>query len=381
MELLPLSEFDYPTTSKDGFRRIRLMMTLRQLSLKPPNIPASTAWYIADLSESRGKQELYTHQSPQKLKALREHALVESAVSSNRIEGVTMDEKRVATVIFGRPPLRDRDEEEIRGYRDALNLIHNQGKDLPVSQDTILQLHHMCRGDIWDAGKYKEKDGDIIEKYPDGRTRVRFHTVTAKETPQTMTELVDMWGRCLREKWIHPLIALAAFNLDFLCIHPFRDGNGRVSRLLLLLQSYHLGYEAGRYISLERFIEESKERYYETLEQSSVGWHEGKNDPWPYVNYILYTMKSVYREFEMRLDATKSPRGSKTEMIISAINRFADQFTLTDLERAAPGVSHDMLRKVLKDLQKEGRVECVGRGRGAPWRKRVITTKEGKERG
>ena len=148
------------------------MMTLRQLSLKLPAIPASTAWYIADLSESRGKQELYTRQSPQKLKALREHALVESAVSSNRIEGVTMDEKRVATVIFGRPPLRDRDEEEIRGYRDALNLIHQKGQNLPISEDTILRLHHMCRANIWDAGKCKEKNGDVIEKYQDGRTRV-----------------------------------------------------------------------------------------------------------------------------------------------------------------------------------------------------------------
>jgi Fic family protein len=277
--------------------------------------------------------------------------------------------------------LKDRDEEEIRGYRDALNLIHHEGKNLPVSEDAILRLHRLCRGEIWDAGKYKEKDGDIIEKYPDGKTRIRFRTVTAEETPHATATMVEMWRRCLLEEWVHPLIALAAFNLDFLCIHPFRDGNGRVSRLLLLLQSYHLGYEVGRYISFERLIEESKERYYETLEHSSLGWHEGKNDPWPYVNYILYTMKSAYREFETRLDATRSPRGSKTETIITAIDRFSHRFTLTDLERATPGVSHDMVRKVLKDLQKGGRIECVGRGRGAFWRKRVIAGKEGKERG
>jgi Fic family protein len=357
------------------------MMTLRQFSQKRIQIPDSTVWYIADLSESRGKQELFTRQSPQKLKALREHALIESAVSSNRIEGVTMDQKRVGTVIFGRPPLKDRDEEEIRGYRDALNLIHQEGKKLPVSVDTILRLHALCRGTIWDAGKYKEKDGDIIEKYEDGRSRIRFRTVTAEETPQATAELVEMWNRSLVEKWAHPLIALAAFNLDFLCIHPFRDGNGRVSRLLLLLQFYHLGYEAGRYISLERLIEESKERYYETLEQSSVGWHEGKNDPWPYVNYLLYTMKSAYYEFEIRLDTTRSPRGSKTELVIAAINRFPGQFTLSDLEKAPPGVSHDMLRKILKDLQKEGQIQCTGRGRGAPWRKRVIKLKEGNKEG
>lgn len=346
------------------------MMTLRQFSHSPHSIPATTAWYIADLSESRGKQDLYTHQSPQKLKALREHAIIESAVSSNRIEGVNIDEKRVATIIFGKPALRDRDEEEIRGYRDALNLIHQESRGLPLSEETILRLHWLCRGEIWDAGKYKEKDGDIIEKYPDGRSRVRFRTVTAKETPQSMAQLVQMWDRCLVEQWVHPLIALAAYNLDFLCIHPFRDGNGRVSRLLMLLQCYQLGYEVGKYISLERIIEESKERYYETLEQSSVGWHEGKHDPWPYVNYVLYTMKTAYREFEDRVGTLRSPRGAKTELIVAAIDRFSGQFTLSDLERSSPGVSRDMLRKVLKDLQKENRVECLGRGPGAPWKKR-----------
>ncbi|HVN24480.1 MAG TPA: Fic family protein [Syntrophorhabdales bacterium] len=164
-------------------------------------------------------------------------------------------------------------------------------------------------------------------------------------------------------------------------IHPFRDGNGRVSRLLLLLQCYHLGYEVGRYISLERLIEESKERYYETLEQSSVWWHEGKNDAWPYINYVLYTVKNACREFEARLGDTKSPRGAKTELIIAAINRCADQFTLSDLERVTPGISRDMLRKVLKDLQRDRRIECLGRGPGAPWRKRVIKKKEGKREG
>lgn len=185
-----------------------------------------------------------------------------------------------------------------------------------------------------------------------------------------MTELIEMWDRCLAERSVHPLIALAAFNLDFLCVHPFRDGNGRVSRLLMLLQCYHLGYEVGRYISLERLIEENKERYYETLEQSSLGWHESKHNPWPYVNFVFYVMKSAYRELEERMGALRSPRGAKTNLIMTAIDGFRGQFTLSDLERGSPGVSRDMLRKVLKDLQKEGRVECLGRGPGAPWRKR-----------
>jgi len=353
------------------------MMTFRQLALRPETIPAATAWYLADVAEAHGKKELFTRQSPQILKALREHAMIESAVSSNRIEGVEVDEKRVATIVFGKPPLKDRDEEEVRGYRDALNLIHQEGKSLPVSEKTILRFHRLCRGEIWDAGKYKEKDGDIIEKYPDGRSRVRFRTVTAKETPRSMAELVQNWDRCLVEQWVHPLIALAAFNLDFLCIHPFRDGNGRVSRLLMLLQCYHLGNEVGRYISLERLIEENKERYYETLEQSSQGWHDAKHDPWPYVNYILYVLKTAYRELEQRVGQMQSPRGAKTGLVESAIKRLSEEFTLIEIEQACPGVSRDMIRKILRGLQASGEVECVGRGPGARWKKRGTNLKRG----
>jgi Fic family protein len=225
--------------------------------------------------------------------------------------------------------------------------------------------------------KVKEKDGDIIEKYSDGRERVRFKTVPAVQTPGSMRTLIDMWQRCADERWVHPLIALAAFNLDFLCIHPFRDGNGRVSRLLVLLQCYHLGYEVGRYISIERVIEENKERYYETLEQSSQGWHEGKHDPWPYVNYVLYILKTAYKELEHRVGDMRSPRGAKTELVESAIKRLPEDFTLTDVERACPGVSRDMIRKILRILQVAGKVECVGRGPGARWRKRGTTLKRG----
>jgi Fic family protein len=192
-----------------------------------------------------------------------------------------------------------------------------------------------------------------------------------------MGKLMESWRDAIKEKNVHPLIALAAFNLDFLCIHPFRDGNGRVSRLLLLLQCYSLGYEAGRYISLERLIEQNKERYYETLEQSSQGWHEGKHDPWPYINYILYILKMAYQEFENRVAQTKSPRGTKTEFIESAVNGFEQEFTLSDLQKACPGVSRDMIRIVLRNLQKVKKVACLGRGPGALWKKKGNTLKRG----
>lgn len=344
------------------------MKTLEQFASKPETIPASTSWYLADLGEARGKQELFTKQAPQKLKVLREHALIESAVSSNRIEGVTVDQARVATVIFGKSLLRDRDEEEVRGYRDALKLIHEQGAKLPISQDSLKRLHAMIRGDIWDAGKYKEQDSDIIEKFPDGRERVRFKAVAAVQTPSYMGRLMDLWPRALRERWVHPLIALAAFNLDFLCVHPFRDGNGRVSRLLLLLQCYHLGFEVGRYISIERLIEENKERYYETLEQSSQGWHDGKHDPWPYVNYLLYILKSAYKEFEDRVGQTTSPKGAKTDLVLEVIRRQSGEFRLAEIERACPGVGRDWIRVLLAELKKSGEVSCRGKGPAARWR-------------
>jgi Fic family protein len=342
-------------------------MTTLQLLANKSDIPTMTAWYLADLGEARGKQELFTKQSPQRLKVLREHALIESAVSSNRIEGVTIEQSRVKAVVLGKSLLKDRDEEEVRGYRDALKLIHEQHERLSISDKTIKQLHFISRAGIGDAGKYKTKDSDIIEKYPDGRSRIRFKTVTAKQTATFMRELVKAWSEASDEKRVHPIVAMTAFNLDFLCIHPFRDGNGRVSRLLLLLMCYQLGFEVGRYISLERLIEENKDRYYETLEESSRGWHEGKHDPWPFINYLFFILKRAYREFEERVGHLSSPRGSKTEMIISAIDRVVGSFRVSDIQRQCPGVSLDMIRKVLKDRRAE--VKCLGRGKDAKWEK------------
>jgi Fic family protein len=345
------------------------MMTLRQLAAEPPTIPTRTGWYLSDLAEAKGKQELFTRQSLQKLKILREHALIESAVSSNRIEGVEVDKSRVATLLFGKPALRDRDEEEVRGYRDALKLIHENGAKLPISETTIRKLHKLCRGEIWDAGQYKEKDVDILQTFADGRSRVRFKTLPAAQTPPAMAEMIELWQRGMREKWVHPLILAAALNLDFLCIHPFRDGNGRVSRLLFLLAGYHCGIEAGRYISLERIIEDNKERYYEVLEQSSQRWHEGKHDPWPALNFLLFILTDACKEFALRVGRLKSPRGEKTEAVLAAVDRQISTFRVADLQAECPGVGLDLIRRLLGRLQKEGKIRSLGTGRSAKWQK------------
>ncbi len=343
------------------------MKTLERFSAGVKEVPGGIAWYLADLGEARGKQELYTRQAPQRLKVLREHALIESAVSSNRIEGVTVDKSRIRTLILGKPLLRDRGEEEVRGYRDALQLIHSRGPKLPIIESSILRLHRIARGEIWDAGKYKEKDTDVIERSADGSERVRFRSVPAARTKAAMARLVALWRDCLRERRVHPLIALVAFNLDFLCIHPFRDGNGRVSRLLLLLQCYHLGFEVGRYISLERLIEQNKDRYYQTLETSSKRWHEGRHDPWPYIGYLLYILKAAYREFEERVGQMASPRGAKTELVSAAVARQRGPFRIADLQKECPGVSIDLIRRVLKNLRAARKVKCLGRGQNAQW--------------
>ncbi len=343
------------------------MKTLEVFLKNPPSIPPSIAWYLSDLGEAKGKQDLFTHQSPQKLKVLKEYALIESVVSSNRIEGVEIPKNRINPVILGRSHLRDRNEEEIRGYRKALDLIHQEGMKLRISKNAILDLHKLIRGDIWDAGEYKNKDSHIIERYADNAERIRFKTVSAKATPSAMKLLLDRWDETLKEKNLPSLISLAAFNLDFLCIHPFRDGNGRVSRLLMLLQSYHLGFEVGRFISLERLIEENKDRYYETLEESSRGWHEKKHDPWPYIAYVLFILKSAYKEFEQRISALKYPRGEKTNLILEAIQNASEKFSVADIQAKCPSISVDMIRKVLFDLRQNSYVKCLGRGKHAKW--------------
>lgn len=248
-----------------------------------------------------------------------------------------------------------------------MDLIHTRGADLPVSEETLRHLHRLSRGGLGDAGEYKQSENDIIEVFPDGRREVRFRPVRPSETPAAMAELVLLW----QEVTVHPLFALGALNLDFLCIHPFRDGNGRGSRLLMLLSCYHLGFEIGRYISLERLIEQNKERFYETLKLSSQGWHEGRHDPWPYVNFLLYTLLDAGREFERRVGQTASPRGSKTALVLTAIDRRGGAFQVADLQRDCPRVGVDLIRRVLKDRREAGQVECVTLGRNSKWRKTV----------
>ncbi len=345
------------------------MKTLEQFHTRLESVPLYTTSLLEDLGEMKGRQELYTKQSPQKLKVLRESAVIESALASNRIEGVEIDRSRINAVLRSNRHLQDRDEEEVRNYQKTLNLIHGQSFQRIPETEWVRKLHGITRNGIWDAGAYKEKDGDIIERLPEGGERIRFRTVPAKETSNAMEQWASLSDGLTRVAKVPGVVLLAAANLDFLCIHPFRDGNGRVSRLLLLDGLYRNGYEVGRYISIERLIEQSKDRYYETLEISSGNWHEGAHDPWPYINYLLYTFKEAYNLFEERLGQVKAPQGEKTQLVVAAISNQQQPFAVSALATECPGVSVDLIRKVLKDLSEQKRVECTSKGRFATWTK------------
>lgn len=343
------------------------MKTLNLWTEHPPQLPLVTVWSLNELAEYRGKQDLFTRQAPQRLKALREHAIIESSVASNRIEGVEVDPERINEVVLGHGALSDRNEIEVRGYQASLRWIHQEYETLPFSLETTLAIHAKTRPEIWDSGLLKTENGEIIEKYPDGRVTVRFLPLNARDTPVAMVETCQRYQQLLRKKQVPPLILWAAANLDFLCIHPFRDGNGRVSRLLLLQSLYQLGFQGGRYISLEAIIERSKNRYYETLYESSQGWHEAKHNPWPYINYLLYSLKELYQDFESRYEQTTVSKGEKTEAVLNALQRFDFPFHIQELCKQCPEVSLDMVRKVLKDQAEEGKVTCLGRGKNATW--------------
>ena len=344
------------------------MNSFRNHRLRDFAVPMSTAWLLNDIAEAKGKQELFTRQSPQMLKTLREMALIQSTESSNRIEGVTVAADRLRPLVLGNTRPRDRSEQEVQGYRLALNEIHTRHEKLPLTPDALKRLHALCQGASGDAGQFKRIDNEVVELRPGAAPVIRFKCVSAKQTPAAVDELCRLYHHALDQDNIPPLIAIAALVLDFLCIHPFRDGNGRVSRLLTLLALYQHGYEVGRYISLERLVEESKEDYYEVLNRSSQHWHEGRHELTPWMNLLLAVIRRGYAEFEQRAGNVKSKRGAKAELVIAAIRRQPGDFQLSEIERACPGVGREWIRSLLSDLKAAGEVSCRGKGPAARWR-------------
>jgi len=344
------------------------MPSLNQDFLSFPIFNSEQLSTLRTIGEYQGKQELYFKQSPEILKGLQQVSIIESSESSNRLEGITAPHRRIADLVVKNTAPQDRSEQEIAGYRDALNLIHQSGHHMPFSINVILQLHSwLYRYQPTPGGQWKISDNQITEIYPDGRKRVRFTPSSAFETPQAMDELVNQYAKSLKEWNQEPLIIIPAVILDFLCIHPFRDGNGRSARLLTLLLLYHFDYQVGRYISLERIFEESKESYYETLEKSSQGWHEGEHDIMPWMTYFWGVILRAYKEFEIRVGTLTTGRGSKAFHIRRTIESMIGPFAISDIERACPSVSRDTVRLVLRQLRDEGLIAPEGKGRGAKW--------------
>ena len=342
---------------------------MKSFKRETQELPLGSVWLMNSIAEYKGKQELYAKQSPQVLKTLLETALIESVESSNRIEGVTVDKARLKPLVIGKAKPRDRSEEEVAGYRKALELIHKKHQSLKIDTETIKEFHRLCSGELWDAGEWKEKNNDIIREYPDGRVEVIFKPVSAANTPKMMKQLCLIYENSVSQLKYPDLYAVACLALDFLSIHPFRDGNGRVSRLLILLALYQHGFMVGKYISLERIVEQSKETYYEMLNKSSQKWHKAKHDAIPWFNYFLGTVLAAYKELEARTENIRPARGAKTEIVIKTIEKQFGEFTISDIAKECPLVSRDMIRIIFRQLQKKKKIRCLGKGKSAKWQK------------
>lgn len=339
---------------------------LNNLNLTPEQGSA-----LAKIGEYKGKQELFARQTPETLETLRQTAIVESSECSNRLEGITAPHKRIAALVLKTTTPRDRSEQEIAGYRDALSLIHESAAYMPCSVNVCLQLHSMLYSYLpQDGGGWKMTDNEIVERAADGSVaRIRFRAVSAVATPPAMEQWESNYTAAIEAHAKEPLLAVPLTILDFLCIHPFSDGNGRVSRLLTLMLLYHFGHKVGRYISLERIFEQSKETYYEVLESSSRGWHEGEPNVHPWLNYFWGVLIRAYKEFEERVGTLGTGKGSKTEQISAALDRRIAPFAISDIEADCPTVSRDMIRVVLRRMRDSGALRSEGRGPGARWKK------------
>ncbi len=333
-------------------------------------IPHHLITIIRQIGEYKGKQELYKKQSPEMLENLRHVAIIQSTESSNRLEGITADIQRIKELVEEKTKPANRSEAEIAGYRDVLSTVHANYEHIPFNMSVLLQFHRdLMKYAGKEGGRWKSVSNEITEILPDGTKKIRFVPVAPHLTPDYIQTLHERYESLSKEGDIDSLILIALYVLDFLCIHPFLDGNGRMARLITLLLLYRNSYEVGRYISLERVIEQTKESYYETLQKSSQRWHKSKHDALPWVEYTLSTILAAYKEFESRFAGVSKGRGSKTDIVMNAIDSVVGDFSVSDLEKACPDVSVDMIRHVLKKLKKDDRISPLGKGRFARWRK------------
>lgn len=330
-------------------------------------LPLTTVWLLSSIMEAKGKQALWLQKRPETLTALRQQAIIQSAESSNRIEGVTVPQARLRPLLLEKARPRDRSEEELAGYRKALEWIFEKGTEEPIAPRIALHLHGLAQsGHSGDAGKWKAKDNEIVELLPNGERHIRFVPLKAEAVPAAMHTLCDDFNVAIKKDVAIVPVVIAIYVFEFLCIHPFRDGNGRVSRLLTSLLLEQNGFSLCRYISLERLVEESKDEYYSVLERCSKEWQDGTNEVIPWVNYLLGVIRRGYDDLAKLVENEESI--GKADLVKQVILRQPGAFTLAEVQASCPSVSAQLIKKVLSDLKKGGSVVLTGKGRGAKWR-------------
>lgn len=337
--------------------------------------------YLSLIHEYKGKQDLYLRQKPVELEKLLEVAKVQSVESSNRIEGIVTTDTRIRQLVKKKTMPRTRDEREIAGYRDVLNTIHESNEFIPVRGNIILQLHRdlMQYADTGNGGRYKITQNYLKETQEDGTEFIRFTPVPPYETEACIDSICENYNLAIDEQIVDPLLIIPVFLHDFLCIHPFNDGNGRMSRLLTLLLLNRSGYIVGKYISIEKHIEKTKNNYYDALEIASTGWHEEKEDPTAFIKYMLGVILACYREFESRVEiiggtviVEETPTGKKRSVTIkssakdivrAAVDSKIGKFTKREIVNICPSISEKSVELGLKNLQEEGYIKKYGTGR------------------
>lgn len=320
---------------------------------------------LAQIHEQKGQQSLLADAKKGALEELLEIAKIQSTEASNRIEGIITTDDRLKLIVRNKTTPRNRDEREIAGYRDVLNTIHENYPYIPIRPGMILQLHR----DLYKfsgmtiGGSFKNSDNVIAETLPDGTKSVRFQPVPAWETPEAMGALCEAIDDAWNDAELDDLLLIPMFILDFLCIHPFNDGNGRMSRLLTLLLLYRSGYLIGKYISLEKLIADSKDSYYEALQASSVGWHEEQSDYLPFVRYLLGVILAAYREFAERASILTAAGKSKSDRVGMLIRSSTGRITKSEIMAQCPDVSQVTIQRALKDLLDRGDILKISGGR------------------
>lgn len=341
-----------------------LMRMFNYSAIKNQKWDSETLSLIAAIYKEAGKQEMYLKQRPEELEKLVEIAKVQSTEASNAIEGIVTTSTRIKQLVEEKTTPKNRDEQEIAGYRDVLNIIHENFDAIPITQNYILQLHKILYSHMNNpmAGRTKSVQNYISATYPDGHVETLFTPLAPYDTPEALNRICEEYNRVIGNMEVEPLIVIPIFIHDFLCIHPFNDGNGRMSRLLTTLLLYRNGFYVGKYISLEAKIAKNKGLYYDALGQAQIGWHEGTEDAVPFIKYLLGTVLSAYKDFEERFELVETKLPALETVRRATLNKIG-RFTKQDIRELCPSLSISSIEGALRKLVASGELKREGSGK------------------